>query len=374
MPHYHLACTACGKEHDPSVDTLRCRACRAPLEVAYAAGGHRRLGPMGMPTPLHDPDNAVSLGEGRTPCIELPRLARAIGVGRLTAKLEYANPTGSFKDRGTAVMLSVMREFGVKELVEDSSGNAGASVAAYAARAGIVAHIFAPASAPAAKLGQIKVCGAQLHAIPGPREAATDAAVAFQREKGIPYASHNLSPYFIEGTKSFAYEAAEQLEDGLPMDIAMPVGNGSLFIGVWKGFRELLTAGRVTHMPRLHAVQAIAAMPITAAHRGQSWSPPSPEHGRRGTIAGGIASVAPPRRDEMLRVLRDTRGHAVAVEDAEILRWQRLLAEQEGVYCEPTAAAAFAGLARLVAEGGLDAKSHVLVPITGSGLKDAPPI
>ncbi|MBM3949568.1 MAG: pyridoxal-phosphate dependent enzyme [SAR202 cluster bacterium] len=366
MPHYRLACTACGKRHDPGVDALRCRSCYAPLEVAYAVGG--RLGPMGMPTPVHDPDNAVSLGEGRTPCIELPRMAHALGVGRLVAKLEYANPTGSFKDRGAAVMLSVMREFGVKELAEDSSGNAGASVAAYAARAGIVAHIFAPATAPAAKLGQIKVYGAQLHAIPGPREAATDAAVAFQQEQRIPYASHNLSPYFVEGTKSFAYEAAEQLEDGLPMDVAMPVGNGSLFIGAWKGFRELLAAGRATRMPRLHAIQAVAAMPIAAAHKDQPWSP----SGQR-TIAGGIASVAPPRRDEMLRVLRETRGHAAAIEDADILRWQRLLAEQEGVYCEPTSAAVFAGIARLVAEGALDAKSSILAPITGSGLKDVPP-
>jgi threonine synthase len=363
MSHYHLACAACGKEHDPGVDALRCRACRAPLEVAYSVSAR-----MGMPTPLHDPDAAVSLGEGHTPCIELPGIARAIGIGRLVAKLEYANPTGSFKDRGTAVMLSVMREFGVKELVEDSSGNAGASVAAYAARAGITAHIFAPSSAPAAKLGQIKVYGAQLHAIPGPREAATAAAVAFQQERRIPYASHNLSPYFIEGTKSFAYEAAEQLEDGLPLDIAMPVGNGSLFIGSWKGFRELLAAGRVTRMPRHHAVQATAAMPLPAGHNGQKWSP----SGQR-TIAGGIASVAPPRLQEMLRVLRDTRGHAVAVEDTEILRWQRLLAEQEGVYCEPTSAAPFAGLVRLVAEGVLDGKSSVLIPITGSGLKDAPP-
>ena len=242
MSHYHLACTECHESHDADVYTLACRKCSAPLEVAYSDKD------VGL-SPLHDPDKALTLGEGNTPVIELPRIARSLGAGAIFAKLEYANPTGSFKDRGTAVMIGVMREHGVTELVEDSSGNAGASASAYCARAGITGHIFAPATAPAAKLAQIRVYGATLHAIPGPREAATEAAEAFQKEHGFPYASHNLSPYFIEGTKLFAIEAAMQLGESLPVHVVMPVGNGSLFIGSYKGFNELVQAEQLKAVP-----------------------------------------------------------------------------------------------------------------------------
>ena len=188
------------------------------------------------------------------------------------------------------------------------------------------------------------------------------------RERGVVYASHNLSPYFVEGTKTFAYEVFMQLAPSLPDHIVIPVGNGSLYLGAWKGFTELQAAGYVDSIPRLHCVQAQAVMPIAAAYSGEEWLP----RGQR-TVAGGIASVDPPHKEAILRVLGASGGTAVAVDDSAILEWQRRLAETEGIYCEPTSAAAFAGLSELVRSGRIGRTDSVLVPVTGSGLKDAPP-
>ena len=377
MSHYSLHCTLCHASHKADMTTLRCRECGAPLEVWYDKRAPGSPGPQppnwaGPPIllPIHDVKTFVSLGEGNTPCVELPSLGRQLGLRHLYGKLESLNPTGSFKDRGTAIMLSVAREHGVTEIVEDSSGNAGASVAAYAARAGVTAHIFAPESAPPAKMQQIRVYGAECHSIKGPREAATEAAMAYYTEHGLAYASHNLSPYFIEGTRTFAYEVARQMADRLPDHIVMPVGNGSLFIGAWKGFEELEDAGLVSAMPRFHCIQARAVMPVVAAYNGDDWAL---EVGAR-TIAGGISVGDPPRKQQALEVLRASKGVALAVEDEEILRWQRLLAVKEGIYAEPTAATAFAGLERLVNRGEVKTDDSVLVPVTGFGLKDAPPV
>ena len=373
VSHIALKCSQCQAPHAADMAVLHCAVCGSPLDVAYHDPS---VGPQPpdwsgprIPHPLHNANSLVSLGEGNTPCVELQSTGELLGLRRLYGKLEFLNPTGSFKDRGTAIMISVAKEQGVAEIVEDSSGNAGASVAAYAARAGIKAHIFAPVSAPAAKIQQIKVYGAQTHSVEGSREASADAAVAFASERGLVYASHNLSPYFIEGTKTFPYEVASQWPHDLPEHLVIPVGNGSLFIGAWKGFQELLEGGQISKMPRIHCVQASAISPIVAAYRGDEWSPKA---GTR-TVAGGIASASPPRKPQMLAVLGATDGVAVAVEEEEILEWQKLLAQREGIYIEPTSAAAFAGVARLVEMGEVRSSESVLVPITGSGLKDAPP-
>ena len=355
MNTHTLQCTACSRYHSPDMRTLHCQECASPLVVAYPSDAEPTLG-----TP------PVSLGEGNTPVVPLPTIADSLGLTSLYAKLEFSTPTGSFKDRGTAVMLSVAREFGVDELVEDSSGNAGASVAAYAARCGIKAHIFAPDSAPETKLRQIKVYGAELHLVPGPREAAAEAAVAFCEERDLVYASHNLSPYFLEGTKTFVHELSTDFSDKPPDHIVMPVGNGSLFLGTWIGLRELQGQGVIDTLPKLHVVQAEAVMPIVAAFRGHTWTP---DPGSR-TIAGGISVSDPPRLAHVLSVLRESGGDAVAIPDSEIKSWQSRLAQSEGLFCEPTSAAAFAGLPALIASGVIHPSDSVLVPITGSGLKD----
>ena len=203
-----LGCTACGARHPADMTTLGCRECAAPLEVVYSGGATAGGEP---PLPLRRAESRALLPPRETPLIALPALGAELGVARLSAKLEFESLTGSFKDRGSSVMLAVAVESGVTELVEDSSGNAGASVAAFSARTGVRAHIFAPASAPAAKLKQIAVYGAAVHAVDGTRDETAQAAVDFHRERGIVYASHALSPYFLEGDQDLRLR-------GLPAD------------------------------------------------------------------------------------------------------------------------------------------------------------
>ena len=275
MSHIELRCPKCGITRPADMSAEACRGCGSPLDVAYIVGEGTKHAANGhtVPTPVHDASARVTLGEGNTPCVILNTIGGRLPLGKLYAKLEFLNPTGSFKDRGTAVMLSVAREHGVTELVEDSSGNAGASVSAYAARAGIKSHIFVPADAPEAKLRQIRAYGTEMHPIEGPREAVTKAAIAYAHQNDLVYASHMLSPYFAEGTKAFAYEVFEQFDTGMPEHLVFPVGNGSLLIGAFNGFKELQATGRIEKTPRLHCVQARNVMPLVAAFNGQKWGP-----------------------------------------------------------------------------------------------------
>ncbi|MBM3934122.1 MAG: pyridoxal-phosphate dependent enzyme [SAR202 cluster bacterium] len=372
MVQHYLICTRCTNQMASGMNAVGCDRCGGPLDVGYVPDGSstyydKRRG-MHVPLPISGIESlqAVSMGEGNTPTVQLTAVGGMLGAREIRAKLEYLGPTGSFKDRGTVIMMAMALEAGVKEVVEDSSGNAGASVSAYAARVGIKAHIFAPATAPAAKLRQIKAYGATVHSIEGPREAATAAAVAFYKERGMVYTSHVLSPYFAEGTKVFAYETAEQMRDSIPAHIVFPVGNGSLIIGAWKGFTELQRAGRIARMPKLHCVQARGVMPIVTAATGKQRPA-----GVSGTVAGGIAVGAPARKEQVVSVVKASQGSIIAVDDADTLRWQKALCEREGIFGEPTSAAGFAGLEALIKRGDIGPAETVLVPVTGFGLKDA---
>ncbi len=368
MPHINLVCLDCGDSYDADMSTLRCRRCGSPLDVSYVDSNAHTMKWVGidMPLPFHSSRLLATMGEGNTPVVRLKSVAAELALSTVLAKLESMNPTGSFKDRGAAMLMSVAVELGISEIVEDSSGNAGAAVAAYAARTGIRAHVFAPSSAPEAKMGQIHVYGAETHAVPGPRERSTEAAVAFHRERGIVYASHNLSPYFAEGTKTFAYEVAAGMSPA-PDHIVIPVGNGGLLLGVHRGYAELLARGSVERMPKLHAIQSEAVMPIAAEFEDRKWTPGG------STVAGGISVADPPRKTQVIRAIRESGGTSLAVKDESIVRWQRFLAESEGVFAEPTSAAAFAGLERLVERGDVAQDDIVLVAVTGFGLKDAVP-
>ncbi len=363
MTDPNLRCAVCATSLQADMTTLACPDCGRPLEIDYQGYDYSRTTP---PLPVTGSSlESVTLGEGETPIVSLPTVAKRLGIESLDAKLEYLNPTGSFKDRGTVVVIAKAMEQGVSEVVEDSSGNAGASVSAYAGRAGMKAHIFTPSSAPVAKLRQIVAYGAQVHSIPGPREATTAAAVQYSTEHGMVYASHVLSPYFVEGTKLFAYEIFHQSGDSMPKHIIMPVGNGSLLLGALKGFSELKRGGHITDIPRLHAVQAKNVMPIVAAFQGLTNAPPIAT-----TLAGGIAVGTPARLQEIIAAIKTTDGTATAVDDEKILAWRDILAQTEGIYGEPTSAAAFAGLTQLIEREIIQPDERVLVPITGFGLKD----
>jgi threonine synthase len=332
--------------------------------------------------PVRDPAGAVTLGEGDTPLVPLPRWGALHGLERVYAKLEAANPTGSFKDRGMAVLVTVAREAGARHLVEDSSGNAGAAAAAYAARAGMTCTVYAPAGAPPAKLRQIRAYGAELVLVPGPRAAVAAAARAAGGAEGSYHVSHNDNPGYVDGNKSYAFELLEVLPElypeaadpeAHPWHVVVPTGGGALFCGAFRGFQEWATAGRVSPgaLPRLHAAQAAACPPIALA-----WERGEPEPApvtRRPTVCGGIEIERPARGREILEAIRASGGAAVAAEDGVILEERDRLARLEGVYAEPTSAAAFAGLAELARRGQVGKEELVVVAVTGSGLKDPGP-
>lgn len=301
----------------------------------------------------------VSLGEGTTPLLEIE-----LGGVRLLAKLESLNPTASFKDRGVSVMVSLLRQQAIDALLEDSSGNGGASVAAYAAAAGIHAKILVPASTSAAKTLQARIHGATVELVPGSRQDT--AAEAIRQSSERFYASHNWHPFFLEGVKLLAYEIWEDLEHEAPDAIVVPAGAGSLVLGCWTGFSELVRAGAVERVPRLIAVQPQNCSPLAQAFAAgadhvvaQEWQP---------TIAEGTAIAQPVRDREVLAAVRESGGAVVAVEEALIYPAVETLARR-GLYVEATSAQVAAALPALLESGAVRAQERTVAVLTGSGLK-----
>ena len=371
MSHIHLVCTECAAVRAADMRALACRECAAPLDVAYddPAAHAVPIGGANMPVPIHADALPVTMREGDTPIIPLAAVAAKLGLANVWGKLEFVSPTASFKDRGTAMMLSVAVERGVSEIVEDSSGNAGASVAAYAARARIRAHVFAPESAPPAKMAQIRVYGANAVSVPGPREASAQAADEYRRERGAVYASHNLSPYFIEGVKAFAYETAAT--PGLDIrHIVIPVGNGSLLLGAWKGWRELAAAERARAVPKLHAVQADAVQPVVAEFEGREWTPsgaPSRRDNGRGRHIRSVAAAkaaSGARRPRIGRTRHRSRGRRHAPM-ARLPRRPRRRLRRTDLRRRHRRSRKTGSARAPMADG-----EGVLIPITGFGLKD----
>lgn len=304
---------------------------------------------------------AVSLGEGFTPLV-----AAQLGAYALMLKLDFLCPTGSYKDRGSTVMISQFREWGIEEIVEDSSGNAGASVAAYAAAAGIRARIFVPAHASGGKLAQILQYGAELVRVPGSREDTTTACLA-AAEKTF-YASHNWSPYFQSGMKTVAYEIAEQLDWQAPDWVVTPVGGGSLLLGLYHGFREMHEAGMVGNIPRIAGVQSVHCPPVYQAWQKNLDDVPGIVKGN--TIAEGISVAKPVKGRDILQALRATDGVVLTVDDREV--WTAVEAlGRVGVSVEPTGAVSAAGVEMLARDGLMSPGQRVVVVLTGSGLKAA---
>ncbi len=358
-------CPACGMAYPADRPLWRCD-CGGPLDLEPGQG-LRRSG-------IHADDASlwryraalalkesprVSLGEGWTPLV-----TRHWDGAPVRFKLESQMPTGSFKDRGTAVMLNHLLQVGVGPIHEDSSGNAGSSIATYAAAAGLRCRIYVPASAPRGKVVQIAAAGAEVRAIPGTREAVTEAALAAIGESF--YASHNWHPYFIEGTKTLAYELWEQLGFAVPDNILVPTGYGSNILGLDRGFDELIRQGEISRRPRLFAVQAENCSALAAAWAvgAADYVPFTPT----ATIADGIATVKPVRTAEVLAALRRSGGGVVTVPEAEIGPALKTLGRL-GLFVEPTAATAGAALSRLLRDRTIRPDETTIVVLTGHGLK-----
>jgi threonine synthase len=297
----------------------------------------------------------VSLGEGQTPLVWEPDMGRKIAF-----KLEYLNPTGSYKDRGTALLVSTLLAWGADSAVEDSSGNAGASFAAYAARAGIAARVFVPDYASGPKRAQIAAYGAQVVRILGARSQAAEA-VRRAAEQGAVYASHAYLPFGLPGYATTAYEVVEQLGEA-PGTVITPVGHGSLLLAMGRGFEALRNAGVIAEVPAMVAVQARACAPIwavfTAGAAGMSWTTEGE------TAAEGVRIAHPFRGDAVLAMVEATRGTILAVDEADILPGRESLA-QRGYYVEPTSAIVWPALEQLLDQ----AREPIVVILTGSGFK-----
>jgi len=356
-----MVCMSCRRPAPSQGFHFRCPQCGSPFEFSdpllYQPDPTHKTSMLRYRSsfPLAKDATLVSLGEGDTPLVPVSLRDRTVYM-----KVEGANPTGSFKDRGTAVLVSALLEAGVKIAVEDSSGNAGASFAAYAARAGITARVFVPDYASGPKRRQIEAYGAQVVRVKGPRSHAAQAALEAV-EQGAVYASHAYLPYGHAGMATAAFELVEQLGQ-TPGSVVVPVGQGSFLLGLHLGFHALKRAGTIARLPHLIAVQARACAPLWAVHQmgasGLQWM-------REGeTLAEGVRILRPLRGDAVLKAVEESQGQIVAVEEKQITTGRDELARR-GLYVEPTSAIVWQG-ALAVWEQLVD---PVVMILTGSGLK-----
>lgn len=357
-----VRCTRCGRLYEESAQRFRCD-CGGALDVEFqpafepgrSSGCPHDLSRWCEALPLREA--LLSLGEGGTPLLSVPLDGR-----NLLVKQEQLSPTGSYKDRGAAVLMTHLHELGVRHVVEDSSGNAGAAIAAYAARAGIRCDIYVPEETAPAKTAQIEAYGAVLHRIPGTREDT--AAAALLAAQTCVYASHVYNPWFLHGTKTFAYEVAEQLEWTAPDVLVLPVGNGTLLLGAALGFSELLHLGVIPRMPRIVGVQAAACAPLSTAFERGAAEPV--QVAGQPTAAEGIAIARPVRGAQILAAVRASGGSFLTVEEHEISASLRDCCTR-GWFIEPTAAVAIAGARRCAA--AIPSGQTIVTAFTGHGLK-----
>ena len=343
----------CGDDQSPLLLTPLPGITRAQIDV-----GERSLWRYRAAFPLLIPD-PITLGEGMTPLV-----LKTLHGAKVLLKCDWMNPTGSFKDRGASVMLSLLRQQGINHVLEDSSGNGGAAVAGYAAAGGMRAAIMTPESTSPAKTVQMRAYGAEMRLIPGSRQDTADAAVA--EAANIFYASHNWHPFFLHGTKTVAYEIWEDLGFRAPDNIITPCGAGSNVLGCAIGFSELHRAGEIDRLPRIFAVQPANCSPIASAWlAGTDTDVATPIEP---TIAEGTAIARPIRQREVIAALRESRGGAVRVPEIQIEHALFDLA-RAGVYVEPTSAQVAAGLEMLLASGAIRPEETTVLIMTGSGLK-----
>jgi len=375
-----LRCISCGAEYPPHPRLTRCPRCGGLLEVevrprrglSWGLWERRPPGVWRYRELLPAPRGAseVSMGEGGTPLVPLPRLSERLGHrGRLYAKHEGQNPTGSFKDRGMTVAVTLAREAGAEAVVVASTGNTAASVSAYAARAGLRSIVVVPQGKTAlGKLGQSILYGATVIEIQGSFDDALAAVMRAVEEDPRLYPLNSFNPWRLEGQKTLAFEIVEQLGGRAPDWVVVPVGNAGNISAIWKGFLELRREGLLEELPRLAGVQAAGAAPLAEAWSRGLDRPvfvDDPE-----TVATAIRIGRPVNWPKAMRAVRESGGVFTAVSDDEIVWAQLALARLEGVAVEPASAASIAGLRRLL-EAGVIGRGEVAVAVlTGHGLKD----
>jgi len=377
-----LTCIDCGTVHALGY-RLECEKCRGLLELRYDLGTLRARGPAALTghglwryaavLPIIDPAHRVTLGEGSTPLLDAPRLARQLGVRRLTLKFEGANPTGTVKDRSSATGVAAALQFGFKATSVVSSGNAGSSIAAYSARAGLRSLIFAYERASAPKLLHMAATTTDLVLYKGVYDDLISHWDRLVESRLFFDCGASRNAYKHEGKKTIAYEIAEQSGWAPPDVVVAPVAVGETFIAAARGFREMRDAGLIPRVPTMIAAQATRANTVARAfRRGGALAPQKIGY----TVAEGLAAGNPGRKGEwVLRLLRSGGGAAGDAEDDEILAAQRTLAQTEGVWAGPTGVATLAVLTKMLAAREVDAAQSFCVIVSETGLKTeaAPP-
>ncbi|MCY0849231.1 pyridoxal-phosphate dependent enzyme [Sulfuracidifex metallicus] len=333
--HIRVICTRCRKEREGMEVT--CNRCGGPFKLDIDL-------PFSKEIRLNFPyiKEWVSLGEWNSPMIK----------GDLFYKLDFMNPTGSYKDRGSTTMISYLKQSGIKEIAEDSSGNAGASVAAYGAAAGMKVSIFVPSTARGNKVRQIQAYGASIVKVEGNRDDVSRAA----RESGLYHASHILQPHFRDGIRSLAYEIVRDLGWRKPEDVYVPVSAGTLLLGMYEGFRHMANEGVIKEIPKIVAVQTEQVSPLCAKINHVNYNPPE----KLTSIADALVSTNPILLPEMINAIKD--GECVTVSDQEVLEAWKILA-RKGLLVEYSSATTLAGYMK-----NKGSNNAVLV-LTGSGLK-----
>ena len=381
----HVECTICGARHDAKRLLTVCEKCGQMLAVRYdlervkasvTKDGLRQRAP-GMYrfrelTPVDDAEERVTLGEGGTPLLELPRLASRFGIRKLWAKDDGQNPTGSFKARGLGMAITRARTLGAKGFVIPSAGNAGGAAAVYAARCGLPCIVIVPRGTPSAAVAEAQIAGARVFTIEGSIATAGRVVAKVSPQLGWFDLSTLKEPYRLEGKKTIGLELAEQLEWRMPDILLYPTGGGTGLLGIPKGYEELRAMGWLSgQLPRLFAVQAEGCAPVVKAFAAgaettTAWENPT-------THAAGLRVPSPFAGRQMLRLLRETRGGALAVGDQAIQEAQRLIARTEGIWTAPESAALVAALEMLRDRGEAPRDAEIMLIFTGAGLKYEPP-
>lgn len=379
MPLLGYTCPRCGAEIGPVAVVYRCARCDGNLDVRVDLSLVSRESITKSRDPSHwryasllpvsaPPDDAGPLRYvGGTPLYDAPKAAKKLGVKRLWLKDDGRLPTGSLKDRASSVVVQRAKELGKSPIITASTGNAGVALAAMAPCAGIEAVILVPASAPPAKIAQLKIFGATLVLVRGTYDDAFALSEIAARELGWYCRNTGSNPFTTEGKKTVAFEIAEQLGFRAPDRVVVSVGDGNILMGVYKGFRDLCDAGLIERMPKITGVQAQGSSPIARAFLAGSTTI---EPCVTSTLADSIAAGKPSDGDRALRAVKATHGTFEIVSDEQILAAIATLGATSSVFAEPAASASLAGLEAGLQRGSIDPNEEIAVIVTGNGLKD----
>ena len=381
----HVECTICGQRHDAKRLLSVCERCGQMLAVRYdvervaraVTKDALRQRPPGMYrfrelTPLDDGEEPATLGEGGTPLLALPRLASHLGLRHVWGKDEGQNPTGTFKARGLGMTITRNRTLGARGFIIPSAGNAGGAAAVYGARAGRPVAVIVPRGTPPAAVAEALIAGAHVFTLEG--SIATAGKIVARVAPAIGWADLSTlkEVYRLEGKKTMGLELAEQMEWTMPDVLLYPTGGGTGLLGIPKAYDELRAMGWLSGaLPRIVAVQAEGCAPVVKAWREgaantSAWDNPT-------THAAGLRVPSPFAGRQMLDVLRDTRGDAIAVSESAIRDAQRLFARLEGLWTAPESAALIAALIEMKERGDVTAGARIVLVLTGAGLKCDPP-